>query len=80
MKIIYNSYVLKDSKERLFPVSRHRSARIHKKLIKRFGGEFRSVPCMYKVGDTIYAHPSFKAEIERLTIPSNPSQPSGLNP
>lgn len=67
LRIIFDPNTLKDGDERLFPVSRHRSARIHKKLVKRFGGEFRKVPCMWRFKDTIIAHPSFKTEIERLT-------------
>jgi hypothetical protein len=53
--------------ERLFPASRHRSARIRKKLIKRFCAEFRKQPCIWRIGDRIVAHPSFKATIERGT-------------
>ena len=39
MTIVYTANALQDSPMRLFPESRHRSARIRKKLIKRFGGE-----------------------------------------
>lgn len=65
MRLIFTASALKDSNERTFPVSRHRSKRIHKKLVKRFGGEFRKVPAIYSTRDTIFAHPSFKAELER---------------
>ncbi|WP_143199121.1 hypothetical protein [Bradyrhizobium sp. NAS80.1] len=56
---------LKDTEERLFPESRNRSRRIHKKLVKRFGGEFRKVPCIVQVGDTYYVHPEVQAELDR---------------
>jgi len=65
IQITYSLYALEATAERLFPASRHRSARIRKKLIKRHGAEFRMVPCMWRTPNGIVAHPSFKAEIER---------------
>lgn len=65
-KIIFTTNALKDTDERLFPESKHRSKRIHKKLVKRFGSEFRKQPCMWRVGDMIYAHPAYRAELQRL--------------
>lgn len=62
-KIIFTASALADTEERLFPASRHRSKRIKKKLMKRYGGEFRRQPCMWRVGDVIYAHPAYR---ERL--------------
>lgn len=67
MRIIFDSNALEATEERLFPASPHRSARIRKKLIKRHGGEFKRVPCMWRVGGAIVAHPSFRATIERAT-------------
>lgn len=68
MKIISDPNCLKETTERLFPKSRHRSARIRKKLIKRFGGEFRKEPAMFKIGaDTIVAHPAVYAQIQAQT-------------
>jgi hypothetical protein len=40
-----------------FPVSRHRSNRIHKKLVKRFGGQYLEKPAGYQIGDTLVIHP-----------------------
>lgn len=60
-RIVFTVSALKDSEERLFPASKYRSKRIRKKLIKRFGGEYRKQPCMWRVGDTIYAHPYYEA-------------------
>jgi len=57
VRVIEAHYALAESDERTFPESRNRSARIRKKLIKRFGGEFVKVPTMYQVGGVIYAHP-----------------------
>ena len=64
LRIIYDANALKATPQRLFPASRHRSARIRKKLIKRHGGEFRMIPVMWRVGDVIVAHPTFKGQIE----------------
>lgn len=66
ISIVFTEMALADTEERMFPVSKHRSKRIHKKLVKRHGGEFRKEPCMWQSGNTIFAHTKFKAEIERL--------------
>lgn len=58
LKLICNEFCLKDSDVRLFPASKNRSRRIHKKLVKRFGGEFKKVPAIFVAGDTIYCHPA----------------------
>lgn len=67
--IIVSEHALKDSDQRLFPESKHRSPRIHKKLVKRFGGVFRKVPCIYHTPQGIIMHPAmyaeFQAEMER---------------
>ncbi len=65
LRIIYSTSALEVTEERLFPASRHRSARIRKKLIKRYGGEYRMRPCMFRTPTSIIAHPSYRAEIER---------------
>ncbi|MEL4071708.1 hypothetical protein WKW50_16305 [Ochrobactrum sp. GPK 3] len=62
--IIYNEYATKPTGERLFPFSPHRSRRVEKKLIKRFGSVYRYEPAIWKMGHLIIAHPSFRAEIE----------------
>ena len=64
-RIVFTPYALKQTAERNFPISRHRSRRIHKKLCKRHGGEFRMAPTIWTVGDVIFAHPSFEEEIQR---------------
>lgn len=53
--------------ERLFPVSRHRSKRIHKKLIKRYGGEFKIIrePAIWNMLGKIVLHPSLYEEFKR---------------
>lgn len=63
MQIVFSDAALDATNERLFPASKHRSRRVHKKLVKRFGGEFRKRPCMWRMGDKIIAHPSFRAEV-----------------
>lgn len=62
--IIFSDNALEETDVRLFPKSRNRSARIHKKLVKRFGGEFRKVPCIFKTPQGFIAHPSLRQQIE----------------
>lgn len=58
MRVVVDPNALEETDERLFPVSRHRSKRVHKKLMKRFGSEFRKVPAAFRVGrDMIIVHP-----------------------
>jgi len=74
--IIEDINCTKESDERLFPASRHRSARIRKKLIKRFGGEFRRLPAgPYRTPFGIVCHPAVAARI-RAEVPLRPV-PSG---
>lgn len=56
---------LRETTERLFPVSKNRSRRIHKKLVKRHGGEFRKVPAIFKTPAGLICHPSLYAEVVR---------------
>jgi hypothetical protein len=60
-------HALIETDERLFPVSKHRSKRIRKKLIKRFGGEFRKKPGAFRMGNQIFMHPAIYAELQRQT-------------
>lgn len=48
---------LAETKERNFPISKHRSKRIYKKLCKKFNGEFRKEPAAFKIGNKIVIHP-----------------------
>ena len=64
--ITFTPHALKNSEIRLFPKSRHRSARIHKKLIKRHGGEFLKIPAIFEIDGKIVAHPDHKQEFDRL--------------
>lgn len=57
MQIIVSEYALEETDVRLFPTSKNRSKRIHKKLVKRFGGEFKKQPCIFQMGDKLVAHP-----------------------
>ena len=64
VRIISEPRALKETRERLFPESRHRSARVKKKLINRFGGEFRMEPCLFRLADgTIIAHPALYRQV-----------------
>lgn len=64
LRIVFTPMALETTEERLFPASKNRSRRIRKKLIKRFGSEFRMKPTMWQIGATIYAHPALRASIE----------------
>lgn len=63
-QVIFTLAALEATEERLFPESRHRSARVKKKLLKRLGGEFRMKPCMWMMGNKVFAHPALKARLE----------------
>lgn len=68
LEVICDPNCLADTKERTFPVSRHRSRRVHKKLVKRFGGEFRKEPAMFQIMGRIVAHPVRYAELRRMFV------------
>lgn len=80
LRIMYTPYALENSTERLFPASKNRSKRIHKKLVKRFGGEFRQQPAMWRFNGVIYAHPAHRARIQKMleegTVPVDQPPPS----
>jgi hypothetical protein len=64
--ITVSASALAETNERLFPPSRHRSARIRKKLIKRFGGEFRMKPAAFQLaGGRFVVHPEIYRQLER---------------
>lgn len=48
-----------------FPPSKHRSRRIHKKLVKRFGSYEKRKPATLQVGDRIFMHPAHWHEMQR---------------
>jgi hypothetical protein len=50
-------------REYLFPVSKNRSKRIHKKLMKRFGRQWNETPCAYMVKGELFIHPTLYAEL-----------------
>lgn len=69
MQVTILESALETTTERLFPESKNRSRRIHKKLVKRHGGEFRKRPAAFNVGGRLVMHPAvwerLRAEIER---------------
>lgn len=75
--LVFSPHALEATQVRLFAASRHRSRRIHKKLVKRFGGEFRMQPCIWRMGRRIVAHPAFRAEFERQMLPQKDSTDGG---
>ncbi len=68
-RMIVTTSALVETDERLFPASRHRSKRIRKKLLKRFGGEFRKKPGAFRVGDQLIVHPAIAAALRARTTP-----------
>jgi len=68
VQIIVSGAALETTDVRLFPESRHRSQRIRKKLVKRFGGEFKKMPAIFRIGDKIVAHPAMYERI-KATLP-----------
>lgn len=70
-RIHYSTIATKPTSERLFPFSPHRSARISKKLMKRFGGVYRHEPAIYQLNGLIIAHPSFREKIEAALTASS---------
>lgn len=70
VRIVSDPNALKATAERLFPVSRHRSRRTLKKLVKRHGGEYRMAPAMYQLTPSlIVAHPALYEAVRRATTP-----------
>ena len=67
LRLIVSTAALAETQERLFPVSKNRSRRIHKKLVKRFGGEFRKEPAIFKTADTIIMHPMMYEQFKQQT-------------
>jgi hypothetical protein len=70
-RVVESSFALKATEIRNFPVSRHRSERIRKKLMRRFGSEFRMAPALFKLPDgSILGHPTLVSQLRaRLTTP-----------
>lgn len=64
MEIIVSENALEETDVRLFPASKNRSRRIHKKLVKRHGGEFVKRPCIYQMGGKFIAHPVMYAKMK----------------
>ena len=63
MKIVVSDAALSETEERLFPASKNRSRRVHKKLVKRFGGEFKMVPTVFRFGRKLVCHPSLYCKL-----------------
>jgi hypothetical protein len=63
--IVLTPHALEKTKERLFPFSKHRSMRMHKKLCKRYGGEFVQKPTAFFTKDRLYVHPTLYEEFKR---------------
>jgi hypothetical protein len=75
VQMIVSPFALKESDVRLFPASKNRSARIHKKLVKRFGGEFKKVPAIWQIEDRLIVHPALMHTV-RQAIAESRKEPS----
>lgn len=58
-----------------FPPSRYRSKRLHKKLVKRFGGQCVTVPAMYRMKqagrEVLVAHPDIYERLKEASTPAH---------
>jgi hypothetical protein len=79
IQMIVSEVALKESNVRLFPASKNRSARIHKKLVKRFGGEFKKVPAIWQIEDRLVVHPALMHTVRQAIVESR-KEPSLANP
>jgi hypothetical protein len=70
IQMIVSPFALKDSDVRLFPESKNRSARILKKLVKRFGGEFKKVPAIWQIEDRLIVHPALMHTVRQAIAES----------
>jgi hypothetical protein len=64
LQVICSPHALEETDERLFRENKYRSKRLHKKLCKRHGGEFKKVPAIFQMGDKILAHPTHYQRIK----------------
>lgn len=74
--LIVTPSALAESEVRTFPVSKNRSKRIHKKLVKRHGGEFKMKPAAFQVGGRIILHPTLYAELLKTPIIRDVARPA----
>ncbi len=65
MPVFLSDRCLEKTDERHFPESRHRSKRIRKKLLKRFGSEFVMKPACYEHAGKLHMHPTFWAATQQ---------------
>ena len=66
MKIHTTAACLTPADTPAFPVSRHRSRRLHKKLERRFGPQWPMRPAAYRLNDTtLLVHPRLLDRVQR---------------
>ncbi len=74
LPIFVDIYCLADTNERNFPPSKNRSHRIFKKLVKRFGSEFRKEPAIFQTPEGFMMHPvryqQLCSELEKFCLPT----------
>jgi hypothetical protein len=76
LPVFVSDHVVEATQERLFPESRHRSNRIRKKLIKRFGIEFKMVPCIFQSPQGFYMHPKMWEKVKLALIQKSYAPPA----
>uniref|UniRef100_UPI0030EB1B30 hypothetical protein n=1 Tax=Pseudomonas sp. JAI120 TaxID=2723063 RepID=UPI0030EB1B30 len=64
--VICDPNALAATAERNFSPSKNRSKRVLKKLIKRYGSEFKMVPAIFNMQGRIIAHPDRYAELRAM--------------
>jgi hypothetical protein len=65
MHVTISPMCMTPSKEPAFPVSRHRSRRIHKKLERRHGAQFPMLPACLEINGRLFVHPQIWDQIKR---------------
>lgn len=65
IRIIESVKAVEPAEKPSFPVSKHRSKRVHKKLVKRHGPQWPMIPAIFKTPDGFIAHPAAVADLRR---------------
>ena len=66
VRIVVSEHALEETDVPLFPVNPDRKPRVQKKLLKRFGSQFKRVPCIWTTADGgIVCHPSMYEQLKR---------------
>jgi len=65
MPVVVSPHCVIRSAEPTFPISQHRSRRIHKKLERRHGPQFPTRPACLQIGNALHVHPAIWDQMKR---------------